>query len=302
MRVLVLGGCGFVGSHAVDAALATGHEVRVLSRRADQMRAPLASVDYHLGDASDPAVLQDALRGCDAVLHTLSTSHPASAEHDPEGDVSGNLVGLLRVLSAMRATGVHRLVYLSSGGAVYGPPDTLPVSETHPLRPIGSYGIVKVAAEAYIAHAARQGLVASVIRPANAFGHRQSGAKNPGFISTALMRLRDGAPLDILGDGSVVRDYLPVTDLADLCLRTLQDGAGLTVNAGTGTGRSLLEVVEAIARVTGRRPILNFLPGRSVDVPLSVLDTSLAEQRLGWTSQTRFEDAIAMTWGWLQSH
>jgi UDP-glucose 4-epimerase len=298
--VLVLGGCGFIGSHVVDRALAAGHQVRVLARRPDPVRPPLAGVDYRLVAFDDSPALTDALLGCDAVLHLLSTSHPASAEGDPIGDVAGNLTGTLRLLQAMRETGVQRLVYISSGGAVYGPPDTLPIPETHPLRPIGSYGIVKAAIEGYVATAARQGLVATVIRPANAFGPRQTGSRNPGFITTALQCLAQDAPMDLYGDGSVVRDFLAVTDLAELCLRGLQDGAGLTLNAGSGTGRSLTEVLASIERVTGRQVRLNRLPGRAIDVPVSILDITQARDRLGWVPRIGFEDALAETWDWVR--
>jgi len=298
--VLVLGGCGFIGSHVVDHALAAGHAVRVLSRSPDRARPPIAGVDYRLAGLDDRAALTDALQGCDAVLHVLSTSHPASAEREPVADVEGNLIGTLRLLQAMRDTGVRRLVYVSSGGAIYGPPEVVPIPESHPLRPIGSYGIVKAAIESYIATAARQGLVATVLRPANAFGPRQTGSSNPGFITTALMRLAQGTPMDLYGDGSVVRDFLAVSDLAALCLHGLEHGAGLTLNAGSGDGRSLAEVLASIERVTGKPFRLNRLPARAIDVPVSVLDTSLARDRLGWQPRQGFEDALAETWDWVR--
>jgi UDP-glucose 4-epimerase len=297
--MLVLGGCGFIGSHVVDCALAVGHQVRVLTRRPDPVRAPLPGVDYRLAAFDDLTALTDALQGCDAVLHLISTSYPASAERDPIGDVTGNLTGTLRLLDAMRATEVRRLVFISSGGVVYGAPDCLPVPETHPLRPIGSYGIVKVAIESYIAIAKRQGLVATVLRPANVFGPRQTHSVNRGFITTALQCLARDEPLDLYGDGSVVRDFLAVADLADLCLRGLQDGAGLTLNAGSGIGRSLMDVLETIKRVTGKQVRLNRLPARAIDAPVSVLDISLARNRLDWEPRIAFEDALAETWDWV---
>lgn len=300
MRVLALGGCGFIGSHVVDCLLSAGHEVRILARRPDPVRPALPGVDYRLVTFDDRVALTDALQGCDAVLHLISTSDPSSAERDPVADVSGNLTGTLHLLQAMRETGVQRLVYVSSGGAVYGPPDTLPIPETHPLRPIGSYGIVKAAIEGYIAAAARQGLVATVIRPANAFGPRQTGASNRGFITTALQRLAQDAPLELYGDGTIVRDFLAVTDLAELCLLGLQRGAGLTVNAGSGIGRSLTKVLTSIEAVTGRRPQVHHLPARAIDVPVSVLDISRARDQLGWVPRIRFEDALAETWDWVR--
>jgi UDP-glucose 4-epimerase len=284
----------------VDALLAAGHSVRVFGRRAEVFRPPLAGVDYRLAELGDASGLASALAGCDAVLHLISTTHPASAERDPIADVQGNLISTLHLLQAMQAAGIRRLLYLSSGGAIYGPPQHLPIAESHPLRPIGSYGIVKAAIESYIALAARWGLVATVLRPSNAFGPRQTGSSNAGFVGTALLHLAQGVPVQVFGDGSIVRDYLFVRDLAELCVLAVQSGEGVTINAGTGGGLSLLAVIDAIRRVTGLTPQLQFLPGRPIDVPVSILDVRQAQQSLGWQARTIFEDALAETWDWIR--
>ena len=299
MRVTVLGGNGFIGTHVVDAMIAAGHGVRVFGRRAETLRKPLPQVDYRIADMSDSVALGRALKGSDAVVHLISTTHPASAEQDPIADVNGNLIGTMRLLQLMRAAGVQRLLYMSSGGAVYGIPQVLPTPETHRQLPIGSYGIVKSAVERYVAAAAGKGLTATVIRPANAYGPRQTGTAGAGFISTALRQLARGEQIRIYGDGAVVRDYLHARDLASLCVMALGSAEGMTLNAGSGRGRSLLEVVAAMEQVTGRTARLDFGLSRPVDVPVSILDCTLAKRRLGWTPGVTFEDGLAETWAWV---
>ena len=300
MHLLALGGRGFIGRHLVSALLASGHRVSVFDNgRLD--RAPFPGVDHRIGDLSDMPALLAALEGCDAVLHLISTTSPASAEADPVADVTANLNGSLRLLQAMHSQGVRRLLFLSSGGMVYGAADILPTPETHPLRPIGSYGIVKAAVERHIAVAAQWGLTAAVIRPSNVYGPGQTLSASPGFVSSALMHLARNQPVPIFGDGSVVRDFLHVGDLVDLCLSALGSGESLTLNAGTGRGRTLLDVVDTIRRVTGLTPQIEFRAGRPIDVPVSILDCGLAKGRFDWTPRHAFEDGLAETWDWVRA-
>ncbi|MDH4984421.1 NAD-dependent epimerase/dehydratase family protein [Aminobacter anthyllidis] len=301
MRALVLGGCGFIGSHVVDSLLARDHSVAVFDRSPERFRPPLRGVDYMFGDLSDRVALATALTGKDTVFHLVSTTFPGTANLDPQADVSGNLLGTLGLLETMNARGVGRLVYLSSGGTVYGRPEREPIPEEHPLRPINSYGIVKVAVEHYLSmFQTLHGLSSVAIRAANPFGPRQGHAGVQGAISTFLRRVRDREPIEIWGDGSVVRDYLYVADLSDLCVQAAGSEIAGALNAGSGVGRSLNEIVGAISRITGRRIDPVFRSARSVDVQRSVLDVSRANLTLGWTATTDFDAALAKTWDWIQ--
>ncbi len=300
MKALVLGGCGFIGSHVVDALLARGSFVRVLDRSPERFRPPCPGVDYVHALFSDRMALIEALSGVDTVFHLVSTTFPGTADHDPVADVQGNLVPTLGLLQAMQSVGVRRLMYLSSGGTVYGAPDRVPVPEDHPLRPIASYGIVKTAIEHYIAMWARLGIVdAIVLRASNPYGPRQGHLGVQGIIATFLHRIRDDLPIEIWGDGKVVRDYLHVSDLADLCVRAAASAETGAVNAGSGSGHSILEIVDAMERATGRelRPVHR--PGRAVDVPVSILDVSRARSLFGWQAETRLEDGLRDTWAWV---
>ncbi len=150
MKVLVIGGSGFIGSHVVDALLKAGHDVRVFGRHPEHFRPALPNVDYRLGDFRDRMALAEALSGIEAVFHLVSTTFPGTANLDPKTDVRDNLISTLELIETMLSLHITRLLFVSSGGTVYGVPEQVPIPETHSLRPINSYGIVKVAIEQYL--------------------------------------------------------------------------------------------------------------------------------------------------------
>ena len=300
MKTLVIGGCGFIGSHVVDALLENGGTVRALDRRPEMFRPPLPGVDYVTGDLSDTAQIYEALTGMDAVIHLASSTVPATSNLDPIADITGNLVATVRLLEVMRNAGVRKMVYLSSGGTVYGVPDTDPVSETHPLRPISSYGIVKVAIENYLFMEHRlHGLQHVILRASNPYGPRQGHVGIQGIIGTHLWRLARNEPIEVWGDGSIVRDFIHVRDLAALCIIALRSPVTGSFNAGSGDGASISRVVEAVLKIVGGdiQPI--YKPGRSFDVPRVVLDITKARDMLGWVPQIPLDEGLADTWKWM---
>lgn len=302
MKVLVIGGSGFIGSHVVDNLLMRGHSVRVFDRRMERLRNPLAEVDYRLGEFSDRMALAEAISGVDAVFHLVSTTVPGTADLDPKTDIQDNLIGAINLLDSMQRLGVSRILFLSSGGTVYGAPEVAPIPETHPLRPINSYGIVKASIEHYLEMYRRtRGLSPVVIRASNPFGPRQGHTGVQGVISTFLRRVLVGQPLEIWGDGTVVRDYLEVGDLAELCTRAGESDKEGAYNAGSGRGLSINEIVDAIRKVTGADVEVIYRPGRSVDVQRSVLDCSRAYRDFGWECRTSFLAGLENTWKWLSA-
>lgn len=305
MKVLVIGGGGFIGSHIVDSLLKHGHRVRVFDRQPERFRAAVPGVEYQFGNFGDRMALIDALSGVEGVMHLVSTTFPGTADLDPRTDVLDNLGGTLSLMDAMIGMGLTRILFLSSGGTVYGPPDIVPVPETHPLRPINSYGIVKSAIEHYLDMYRRtRGLSPVSIRASNPYGPRQGHSGVQGVISTFLNRILADERIEIWGDGSVVRDYLHVADLAELCVLALQSEKTGPYNAGSGEGVALREIVEIIGQVTGQDLDPLYKPGRAIDVPRSVLDVSHARTDFGWESKITLRDGIAATYAWMcsQSH
>lgn len=300
MRVLVLGGSGFIGSHIVDKLLAEGHNVRVFDRGAELYRPTPPAAEFIKGDFSDEADIKPALEGIDVVFHLISTTVPSTANLDPVADIMGNLVATVRLLELMRKRGIKRLLYLSSGGTVYGIPQTDTVTEDHPLAPISSYGIVKVAIENYIRiEADLHGLLPLILRPSNPYGPRQGHGGIQGAIGTFMWRAAHGELIELWGDGSVVRDFIHITDLAKLCLSSLGTDRTGIFNAGSGQGHSIRDILETVARVSGKSLTPAIKPGRKLDVPRIVLDITAAKQALDWQPEIGLEEGLSETWQWI---
>ncbi|HEY3383826.1 MAG TPA: NAD-dependent epimerase/dehydratase family protein [Vicinamibacterales bacterium] len=300
MRALVLGGSGFIGSHLVDALLADGHRVRVFDRQPDRLRGALKGVDYRFGSLVDVAEVAEALVGIDVVYHLVSTSVPSTSNLDPLADIQGNLVPAVQLLDQMVRFDVRRIVFLSSGGTVYGNTTASPVRETHPLRPICSYGVVKVAIENYLLmYQELYAIEPVVLRPSNPVGPRQGHIGVQGVVPTFLRRLLDGDQIHVWGDGTVVRDYIDITDLVSLCVRAGSSDAIGVFNAGSGVGTSILEVLSTIELVTGVPPNVTFQPSRAFDVQRIVLDSELARRTFDWSPSVTLEESIRRVWSWL---
>jgi UDP-glucose 4-epimerase len=299
MRILLIGGAGFLGSHIVDCLLETGADLRVFGRSPERFRPPLAGVDYRRGDVCDVGALADALSGVDLVYHLVSSTTPASSNLDPQADVQTNLIGTLRLLDAMRAADVKRLIYLSSGGTVYGIPQTNLVTESHPQRPICSYGVVKAAIEHYLLMEQHlHGLLPVILRVSNPYGPRQAQNTGQGLIATLLGALARDEPLHIWGDGTVVRDFLYVRDAAQVFASFASNPLTGVFNVARGEGSSILQVLDLAEVVTRRKPRLEFRASRAHDVPRIVLDISRIRARAGWQPQTTLQQGLARTWQW----
>lgn len=300
MRILVLGGNGFIGCHVVDALVRAGHTIRVFGRRLPTPQEMTRGVDHVTGDFCNPQDLAKALAGIEAVYHLISTTVPATSERDPIADVQGNLVATLGLLAEMERQEIRRLIFMSSGGTVYGNPAQVPTPETHPLNPLGSYGIVKLAIEGFLARQSRNGLVPIVLRASNAYGPHQTQTGVQGFIGTVLHRMALGEPVDLLGDGSISRDFLHVRDLAQLCVLALSATTPVTVNAGSGRGTSLRDVIALAEKVSGHKVTIISHPAREIDAPVSVLDIRRARDLFDWTPAIPLEAGMAETWDWVR--
>ncbi len=302
MNVLVVGGTGFIGSHVCDALLWRGHLVRVYSRKPEQYRAPLPEVEYYLGDMADTFYLSEALSGMDAVIHLVSSTVPGTSNLDPVADINFNLAGTVRMLELMRQAGPKRLVFLSSGGTVYGEPSRLPVAEEEPLKPLCSYGVTKVAIEHYLGmYAFLYGFEPVVLRASNPFGPRQGRLGVQGLVASFLNRIVAGKPLTVWGDGEVIRDYFYVSDLADLCALAVESQTTGIFNAGSGQGTSINHMIEMIGRATKQNPEVHYEPQRKFDVRETYLDIRRAREVFGWQPAVDLEQGLARHWEWLSN-
>jgi len=301
MKILVLGGNGFIGSHVVDGLLSEGHQVRVYDRTPEHYRAPIQGVEYRFGEFSDSACIAEALTDVDAVCHLISTMLPATSNMDPLGDIQGNLINTVQLLEQMRKQGVQRILYLSSGGTVYGNPEILPIPETHQLRPICSYGVVKVAIENYLMmYKKLYGFKPIVLRPSNPYGPRQSHTQLQGVISMFLGKYVNSEPLEIWGDGSIVRDYMYIDDLSKLCVKALESDLCGIFNAGSGEGHSINEIVTLIDSLFSEHVDVIYHEGRDFDVKKVVLDIRAVKSELDWEPMVALADGIEGQLQWLK--
>lgn len=303
---LVLGGAGFIGSHLTDALARAGHRVRAFDRPHVDSLAPLAKRgDFEIvtGDFLNGEDLAKALRGSEVVFHLISTTLPQSSNDNPAYDAETNILGTLRLLELCRQQNVRKVIFVSSGGTVYGIPQAVPIPESHPTQPTCAYGIHKLAIEKYLQLEHHlHGLDYCVLRPANLYGERQRSNVAFGAVTVFLDRALRGEPIRIWGDGSIVRDYVYVGDAVEALVAAIAySGAEKVFNIGSGAGTSLNELVKLIEGVIGRRIAVEYTAARTFDVPANVLDCSLAQRTLGWSATTPLSTGIRKTHEWLRA-
>ena len=307
MRCLVIGGRGFIGSHLVDSLLARGYRVRCFDRPnlvslSDKL---VANENFELfeGDLVSESDVIKALADCEVCFHLACTTLPNSSNLDPVFDVESNVLGTIRLLTHAKDLRLKKVVFVSSGGTVYGIPKELPIPESHPTDPTCSYGISKLVIEKYL-NLFRQlhQLNYIVLRISNPYGERQRTVASQGVVAVFLGKILRGEVVDIWGDGSVVRDYVHIDDVVSAFLASLESEIQQGVfNIGSGRGMSLNEVIDTIERVTGRTAVRRYLPSRSFDIPISVLCVEKARIELGWSAQIEFEDGLRRFSTWLEN-
>ena len=300
-RILVLGGNGFIGSHLVKALASNGWNVRVFNRPQQQLEPPLHGVNYRYADFADSVIVAEALVDVDIVIHLISTTVPATANLDPVADIQGNLISTVNLLQQMREIGVKRLVYMSSGGTVYGNAKTIPISEEQARAPLSSYGIVKVAIENYIAmFSALYGLQPLILRASNPYGPSQGHLGVQGVIPTFFQRIIAGEEIRIWGDGSTVRDYLYISDLISFLVKAIQKDLTGIYNVGSGEGASLQDILVLIEKISGRQANVKYLPSRGFDVQKVILNINKARQALNWEPIVSLPEGCERYWKWVK--
>lgn len=297
-RVALIGAGGFFGTNLARHLAPQVTELRCFGLHQSFPEA-MRGLTWVSGDMAD--VHAEVLSGCDTVIHLASTSAPGT-DLDISADAEANVMASLRLFDRCATAGVKRLVFISSGGTVYGIPTHLPIPESAPTEPITAYGVAKLAIEKYLEVYSRlRGLDYRVLRISNLYGPYQTTAKKQGVVAAFLAKALRGEPLEIWGDGQVVRDYVYVADAAEAVLAAMRhEGRERVFNIGGGMGLSLNEVIAAIESLLGRHLDKRYKPGRPVDVPVNILDCALAKLELGWTARTDFDQGLAHTAEWMR--
>jgi UDP-glucose 4-epimerase len=302
LRCVVFGGGGFLGTNLCLALAGRVERLRAFDRRLsfpDAMR----EIEFFPGDFGDVGAVASAIEGCDTVFHLVGGSTPASANVDKISDLQSSVANTLHLLEACRAEGVRRVVFVSSGGTVYGIPERIPTPETAATDPITAYGISKLAVEKYLAlYEHLYGLEYRVVRLANPYGPFQTAIRNQGVVCAFLRRALHGEALEVWGDGSVVRDYLYVDDVIKaLEAVAVHEGPGRVFNIGSGEGLSLKQIIAAIESLLGKPVDVRWQQGRPIDVPRSILHIGRAADELGWQPGIGFGDGLERTAAWLRT-
>lgn len=300
---VVLGGGGFIGTNLCRRLLASGHRVRAFGR---QCRFPddLRGIEWCEGDFTDQDAVAAAIASFDIVFHLVHSTMPQAANLSVADDVQNNVVPTVTLLELCRKFGVSRIIFASSGGTLYGLAGEIPTPETAPAEPICAYGISKLAIEKYLAlYEHYHSLDFRVLRIANPYGPFQIAWKGQGFVAAAVARALSGHPIEVWGDGSIVRDFVFIDDVIDAFEAVLKDtGNNRIYNVGTGEGRNLRQVLAAIGHLLGIEIAVTWGPSRPLDVPISIVDRERARTALGWRPKTSFEAGLALTIDWARHH
>jgi UDP-glucose-4-epimerase GalE len=322
VAILVLGGAGYIGSHAARALRRAGYEVVLYDNLSTGFRRLAQGFELVEGDIADDAKLRPVLARVDAVMHFAAHAYVGESVENPRKYFRNNVLGALSLLNSALDAGIRRFVF-SSTCAVYGIPKQIPITEQTPREPVNPYGASKLFFEnALEAYSRAYGLRSVRLRYFNAAGADESGEigelhdPETHLIPLALAAsIANGPELQIYGsdyptpDGTCLRDYIHVSDLADAHVRALQhlgkngDEKGsdsLAINLGTGRGYSVLEVIQAAENATGRPVRRTIGPRRPGDPPVLVADPAKAQRVLGWTAKRNLADIVSSAWTWMQ--
>ncbi len=319
MAVLVVGGAGYIGSHAARALRRAGYQVIIYDNLSTGFRRLVQGFELIEGEIADQGKLQRVLSKVDAVMHFAACAYVGESVENPRKYFRNNAVDALSLLNSSVDAGVRHFVF-SSTCAVYGIPEKVPITEQTPREPVNPYGASKLFFEnALEAYSRAYGMRSARLRYFNAAGADESGETGElhdpetHLIPLTLRASKaDGPELNVFGsdyptpDGTCLRDYIHVNDLADAHVRALQyleqGGESVALNLGTGRGNSVLEVIHAAEKATGQPVRRKIGPRRPGDPPILVADATKAEKLLGWTAKRDLTNIVSSAWKWMQAN
>jgi len=295
VKIIVLGGNGFIGTHLVRA-LSKDCEVVSVGRTPTNVKLP--EVRYVCDTIDNTRLLAELVADADTIIHLASDTTPGSSELQPSIEATNNLLPTLRLLELLQSYHDVHLIYVSSGGAVYGANREGLHSEDSVISPPAYYGAGKAAIEMFLnAYHQQTSNTVTIVRPSNVYGPGQRAKRTFGLIPTIFQCLDENRPLHVWGDGSNLRDYLFIDDLVILLKNVVQhrSGRGLEIlNAGYGTAYSILQVCQCIEEITGKKLSIQFHPRRRVDLEHVALDSRRAAESFGWEASVSLSEGLQL--------
>lgn len=298
-RALVTGGAGFIGSHLVDALQARGHQVMVLDDFSAGKRDHLPLNTQIVRDDIRSPRVHDLFRDFqpEYVFHLAAQKSVQQSLKDPVHDAGVNITGSLNIITLSHKFKVKKLIFSSTGGAIYGPSKQIPTTEKSFPHPESPYGIAKYSIEQYLdIYRTSFGLRSVSLRYANVYGPRQDPEGEAGVVAIFCQRLADHDPLTIYGDGKQTRDYVYVSDVVEANILAMQRSAQGPINIGTGIQTNVNILAERLRKISGQRARIVHRAGLPGEVRRSALDCRLAKRELGWKPTVKLLDGLTKTW------
>jgi UDP-glucose 4-epimerase len=301
---IIYGGAGFIGSHIAEDLLQKGLKVTVFDKLNASKKNVLHiinEIDFVEGDFNNEIDINKSLKNKNYVVHLVSSTLPADSNLNPFYDVESNLISSLHLFEQCVKNKIKKVIFISSGGTVYGNPLKLPINETHPTNPVSSYGIIKLSIEKYLGlYKNLKGLNYKILRFSNPFGERQNPRLSQGLISNLLYKIKHKIPVEIWGTGKTVRDYFYIKDGAKAIYLAIQDRSNNSIyNISSGRGLSINQILEKFRKVLKMKFKVKYLESRKFDVKANILDNRLASKHLHWKAETDFNDALKKTWRYI---
>ena len=300
MKIIVTGGAGFIGSHAVDHLIDDGHRVLVIDDLSTGKSTNLnPKADFENIDITESRV-SDVIKSFDpsVISHFAAQTSVSISTNNPILDAHSNIIGSMKVFDAMHETKCRNFIYINTGGALYGDPQYLPLDEKHPINPISPYGLSKWTAERYFLMQKKPSHHVKILRLANVYGPRQDAFGEAGVVSIFSNKMLSGEPVTIFGDGKQTRDFVYVSDVVDAFIQAVEKNESFSINISSGKAVSINQLYDLMSEINGNSIPANYEDARYGDLMHSVLSNKLATELLGWIPRVDLDEGINRTLKW----